>query len=157
MSHTGVMERRTIGWVLVAVQFALLVGLVLLPRREPSLLSLATGVPLIAAGIVLGLVAGRGLGRALTPTPVPIEGAGLRTDGLYAHVRHPIYSAVQLAVVGFVIAMGSWWTLAWALLILVFFAVKYRWEDRLLRAEYGDAWVVWAGRTGALVPRLPRP
>jgi len=149
------MTHRTTGWLLVALQFALLAILVLLPWREPTLLSLAVGVPIAAAGVVLGLSASRRLGRALTPTPVPIEGAGLRTDGVYAQVRHPIYSAVLLLALGFVIAVGSAWSVGCVLVLLVFFIVKSRWEDRLLHAEYGREWEDWAARTGALVPRLP--
>jgi protein-S-isoprenylcysteine O-methyltransferase Ste14 len=143
------------GWVLVAVQFALLAVLVLLPWRSPTLLSLAVGVPLAAAGILLGLLASRRLGSALTPTPVPIQGAGLRTDGVYASVRHPIYSAVLLLALGFIVAVGSWWTAAGGLVLLLFFVLKSRWEDRLLQAEYGAEWDAWAARTGALIPRRP--
>ena len=146
------MGRGTIGWALVVAQFALLVVLVLLPWRTPSGLSLIVGLVLIASGVALGLVAGRRLGRALTPTPVPISGAGLRTDGVYRYVRHPIYSAVLLGVLGFVVAAGSLWSLAWGVLILIFFWVKSRWEDTLLHEAYGDEWQRWAATTGALIP-----
>jgi protein-S-isoprenylcysteine O-methyltransferase Ste14 len=148
------MKRTTIGWTLVVLQFVLLVVLVLLPRRPPLPLPVVVGGLLVAAGVVLGLAAGRRLGAALTPTPVPITGAGLRTSGAYRYVRHPIYSAVLLAVLGYVIALGSGWGWAWAALIGVFFLVKSRWEDRLLHAEYGDEWAEWAARTGAIVPRI---
>lgn len=150
------MSRGVLGWALVGVQFVLLAVLVLLPHRPPTLLSLVIGVPLIAAGVVLGLLAGRRLGRALTPTPVPIADAGLRTDGVFAVVRHPIYSAILLAAAGFVIALGSWWTLGCAVVLLAFLGIKSRWEDSLLREQYGAEWVAWAARTGALVPRISR-
>lgn len=150
------MTRARLGWLLVVLQFVLLVVLVLLPHRPATLLSLAIGVPLIAAGLVLGLAASRRLGAALTPTPVPIADAGLRTSGVYSYVRHPIYSAILLAALGFTIALGSWWTLLGLVALVAFFAVKYRWEDRLLAQEYGTAWQDWAARTGALVPRPHR-
>ncbi len=156
MPDNGEMNRGTIGWTLVGVQFAMLVVLVLLPSRTPSLLSLAIGVPVAAAGAVLGLFAGRRLGRALTPTPVPISGAGLRTDGAYGSVRHPIYSAVLLMVLGYVIAIGSLASVVWAVAMLAFFMVKSRWEDRLLLAEYRAEWQDWARGTGRLVPRIGR-
>ena len=150
------MDRRTLGWLLVVVQFALLIVLVLLPRRPMALMPAILGLLLILAGVVLGLKASQRLGGALTPTPVPIGGAGLRTTGVYEHVRHPIYSAVLLAVLGYCLAIGSTWSWAWAAVILVFFWTKSRWEDRLLHEEYGAAWLAWARRTGALVPRLGR-
>lgn len=149
------MTRRTIGWALVALQFILLIALLLLPHRSPSLLGLAVGVPLIAAGAVLGFVALRHLGSALTPTPVPIEGAGLRTDGLYRWVRHPIYSAILLMALGYVVLMGTWWSVGGLVVLLLFFWGKSRWEDRLLREQYGAEWDSWAARTGALLPRRP--
>ncbi len=150
------MNRGVIGWLLVTVQFVLLVGLVLLPRESPTLLRMAIGVPLIAAGILLGLVAMRHLGTALTPTPVPIEGAGLRTDGAYRRVRHPIYSAVLLMAVGYATMMGSAWTWLGVGVLAVFFLVKSRWEDSLLAETYADDWAEWASRTGALLPRWRR-
>jgi protein-S-isoprenylcysteine O-methyltransferase Ste14 len=63
---------------------------------------------------------------------------------------------VLLAVLGYVVALGSWWSAAWAVMITGFFWAKSRWEDGLLEAEYGDPWRRWAARTGALVPRAPR-
>ena len=149
------MKRGAIGWLLVVMQFLLLLVLILLPWREPTVLSIAVGLVLVIAGGTLGLVAGRHLGRALTPTPVPIAGAGLRTDGAYRFVRHPIYSAVLLMVLGYVIAVGSLWTAGGALVLLVFFVLKSRWEDGLLREQYGEEWTAWAAHTGALLPRRP--
>ena len=148
------MKRGTVGWLLVVLQFVLLLVLILLPWRTPTALSIVVGLVLVVAGALLGLVAGRRLGRALTPTPVPISGAGLRTDGAYRFVRHPIYTAVLLMVAGYVIAVGSMWTAAGAVVLLGFFVLKSRWEDGLLREEYGEEWTAWAARTGALVPRL---
>lgn len=140
--------------MLVVLQFALLVLLVLVPRAEatPLRLALAT-VPLVAA-IVLGLWAGARLGSALTPTPVPITGATLRTDGPYARLRHPIYTAVLLAGFSFTVAFGSWWTLLMLSTLLAFFAVKARWEDSLLHDAHGSEWEEWSRRTGALLPRV---
>lgn len=148
------MKKSALGWLLVVVQFVLLLVLILLPWRSPSALSIVLGLVLAVAGALLGVMAGRHLGRALTPTPVPIVDAGLRTGGAYRFVRHPIYSAVLLMVLGYVIAIGTVWTAAGALVLLVFFVLKSRWEDGLLHEQYGDEWTVWAARTGALVPRL---
>lgn len=148
--------KNLLGWVLVALQFALLIALVLVPRREPEAIWVAVGGLLIGAGGAVGFSAFRALGSALTPTPVPIAGAGLRTEGIYARVRHPIYGAVLLLVFGYVIAFGSWWSLLVAVILVIFFAAKARWEDHLLAAAYGSNWVAWASTTGALIPRLRR-
>lgn len=148
------MSRNARGWSLVVIQGVLLVGLVLLPRRDLSPGWVVVGAALVLAGAALLVWAFQRLGNALTATPVPIEGAGLRTSGPYAWVRHPIYSALLLMVLGYLIACGSPWSWAWGVLIAAFFCGKSRWEDRLLADEYGAEWTQWSRATGALVPRL---
>jgi protein-S-isoprenylcysteine O-methyltransferase Ste14 len=155
-TKVGVGVQRIIGWGLVALQFALLIALVVVPRRDVQPIWLIVGGTMLLAGAVLGWFAFRALGRALTPTPVPIADAGLRTTGIYAHVRHPIYTAVLLMVFGYVIAIGSWWSAGIAGVLVVFFIVKSRWEDRLLAEVYGEEWSAWAARTQALIPWFAR-
>lgn len=147
-------SRRALGWVLVVLQFALLWLVIAVPHRAPAVASAAIGVLLVAAGVVTALWASRILGSAFTPTPVPIAGAGLRTTGAYRLVRHPIYSAILLAGAGFTLAVGTGWTLLALGVLASFFLAKSRWEDRLLREQYGDEWDAWARTTGALLPRV---
>jgi protein-S-isoprenylcysteine O-methyltransferase Ste14 len=64
-----------------------------------------------------------------------------------------MYAAVLLIVIGVLIAAGSIWGWAWGVVIAVFFLLKSRWEDSLLRREYGASWEEWAEATGGLVPR----
>lgn len=150
------MDRRNIGWSLVGLQIALFVVLALLPWRAPSVASLIAAIPVLALGLWLAVASFSSLGSALTPTPVPVVGAGLRTTGPYARVRHPIYTSVLLLVLAAVIFAGTWWSWGWSLVILTFLWLKSRWEDRLLAQEYGEQWLQWAQRTGALIPRRKR-
>ena len=150
------MNQRAVGWLLVAMQIVVFVVLALLPWRQPTTWSVLAAVPFLAVGGWLGFSAFRTLGTALTPTPVPITGAGLRTNGPYARVRHPIYTAVLSLTLAALILAGSWWSWAWGLVILLFFWSKSRWEDTLLAREYGVEWELWAQRTGALIPRRRR-
>jgi protein-S-isoprenylcysteine O-methyltransferase Ste14 len=150
------MSRGALGWLLVAVQAVLFVVLLLLPWRSPTLLWILAGIAVAAAGVVILLASFRRLGNALTPTPVPIDGAGLRTSGPYRFVRHPIYSGVLLVMLGFLIAFGGVLSWAWGVAIVLFFWGKSRWEDRLLHEAYGAEWATWASTTGALVPRLTK-
>ena len=145
------------GWFLVVVQATLLVLLVVVPRAPFSSLRLVAGLAIIALAALLGAWAGIRLGSALTPTPLPIPGAALRTDGPYALVRHPIYAAVLLAAVGYTLSLGSWWTVLVLAILTVFFVLKSRWEDRLLSEVHGEEWTSWARMTGALLPRRLTP
>lgn len=150
------MKHKTIGWFLVAIQIASYVVLALLPWRTPSFLSVALAIPFVVIGIWLGFTAFGALGTALTPTPVPVSGAGLRTHGPYARVRHPIYTSVLSLTLAALILAGTTWSWAWGGVIVVFFWSKSRWEDRLLAREYGAEWNAWARRTGAFIPRRRR-
>ncbi len=110
-------KQTAFGWLLVFVQVLIFLGFILLPWREPSALALIIGLILAAGGIAIAAVTFRSLGDALTATPVPRAGAALSTQGIFGVVRHPIYSGVLLALLGFVIAVGSWWSLGWWLAI----------------------------------------
>jgi protein-S-isoprenylcysteine O-methyltransferase Ste14 len=148
--------KHLVGWLLVVVQFALMAALFLLPRREASSESAMIGGALIVLSVLLGVLAFRSLGTALTPTPVPMKGAGLRTSGIYRSMRHPIYLSVLLFVFGYVIAVGSWGAVGVAASLVLFFVLKSRWEDQLLAAAHPGAWETWAQKTGAFGPAMRR-
>ncbi len=148
------MERRTIGWLLVAAQVVLILVLVLLPSGDawptPTWLEV-TGLAIGGLGAVWELVAALRLGERLTPTPVPRDGGQLRTDGPYAHVRHPIYTGVLLIVVGITLRSGSALVLALGLATIGFFHAKARFEEGLL-AERFPEYRTYASRTPRFVP-----
>ncbi|MFO7778520.1 MAG: isoprenylcysteine carboxylmethyltransferase family protein [Nitriliruptoraceae bacterium] len=148
------MDRRTIGWLLVAGQAALLGALVLSPMGElwptPSWLEW-TGLVLGALGGLWAIAAGLRLGDRLTPTPVPRDGGHLRTNGPYAHVRHPIYTGVLLIVVGLTLRSGSGLVLALAVVTVTFFHFKARFEEGLLAERYPE-YHSYAARTPRFVP-----
>ena len=123
------MSTRTAGWLWVAGQFTALGVLLFLPWRTPNPLLLSIGAVVALGGGFLGLATSRALGDAFTLSPVPIAGSGLRTTGVYSVIRHPMYAAVLLIVIGVLIAAGSIWGWAWGVVIAVFFLLKSRWEE----------------------------
>ncbi len=149
---------RTVGWVLVGVQALLLILFVLLPKRRglfapPDFLDVL-GIILMVGGIAIVLVSLMSLGAALTPTPVPQESAALRTQGIYSLVRHPVYSGILVAALGFTLAVGSiWQVLLWVALALFFYAKAF-WEDRLLAEKHGVAWFDYADHVSSFIPRF---
>lgn len=151
-------RNRRIGWALVAAQAVLLILLVVLPKRRslfapPDFLDVL-GINLMMAGLAIFLIALLNLGAALTPTPVPQDSAALRTSGIYSLVRHPIYSGILVAALGFTLAVGSiWQVLLWVALI-VFFYAKAFWEDRLLAEKHGVAWFDYADHVSSFIPRF---
>jgi protein-S-isoprenylcysteine O-methyltransferase Ste14 len=154
-------RNRRIGWALVAVQGVLLVLFLLLPKRRglfvpPDLLDVL-GIIVMIAGLAVLLIALLSLGSALTPTPVPQDGAVLRTEGIYAVVRHPIYVGILLAGFGFILAVGSMWQVVLWVALAVFFYAKAFWEDRLLAERHGVAWFDYADHVSGFIPRIRGP
>jgi len=149
------MSDRVVGWMFVIIQIAFLTALVLLPSAghwpTPSWLRTA-GLVLTVFGWILVVVAAIGLGRSLTPSPVPVKSGQLRTTGLYRYARHPIYTGVLAIVVGLVIPSANVLTAATGVATFVFFNAKAGWEEQRLRARYAD-YESYAAGTARFFPR----
>jgi protein-S-isoprenylcysteine O-methyltransferase Ste14 len=131
----------------VALQFLLLAILVVVavvdrngwPEQYRAVLR-TIGVLALAGGTIVAVFAVTGLGSALTAVPAPLPGHRLRTDGVYAHVRHPIYSALLLLALGTTLLSSPVGLLVTAALAVLLDAKRRVEEDFLTRAypEYVD-------------------
>jgi len=91
------------GAVWVWGQFALIAAILALgivPPIWPEALRI-TGFLMLLVGIGFAIWAGRTLGSALTPYPRPSEQATLVERGPYGLVRHPMYLAGVLVLLGY--------------------------------------------------------
>jgi protein-S-isoprenylcysteine O-methyltransferase Ste14 len=148
-------------WSLVAVQLVLLAGLVWCPGERawsvPGWLA-AVAVVMIAVAAVLALAGAVRLGPGLTASPLPSAAAELRTTGVYACVRHPIYTGLLLGGAG-VVLLGGRLTRVWVWLALLALLWSKTWlEERKLAARF-PGYRDYATRTPRLIPdpRLNRP
>jgi len=111
------------------------------------------GVVAAVSGGLLALWSARTLGGSLTPLPRPRDDSVLVVTGPYRWVRHPIYSALVLAALGW----GVFWKDPVALVLVaalvVVFGFKTRLEERWLVLRYPD-YPEYRTRTGRLFPRL---
>jgi protein-S-isoprenylcysteine O-methyltransferase Ste14 len=117
-----------------------------------------SGALLFAAGIWLLWRSHADLGRAWSAIAEIQVGQKLVTDGVYRHVRHPMYSAHLLWGLGQVLLLQNWvvgpsMLAAQALLM----AVRLPREERLLLTEFGESYRAYKQRTGLFFPRLRRP
>ncbi len=102
-------------WLFVAVQFALLAAVLLLPAGDDWTLAswadrsaLAAQITPQIAGVIVLVVGLVNLGRSLTPLPTPVLHGELRVEGMYRWVRHPIHRAIMLPAVGAACAPRAW-------------------------------------------------
>ena len=96
------------------------------------------GAGLLVAGAVFGLAGLAALGRGTTPLPKPADGARLVQSGIYAWVRHPLYTSVMLASLGWALVWQSGPAFTAALMQIPFFHAKARREERWLRERFPD-------------------
>ncbi len=76
--------------------------------------------------------------------------------GAFSYVRHPIYLAALLAYLG--TTLSSLFLLSFALLIPIFVFYNYiaSYEEKLLKARFGEVYREYKRRTGKWVPRVGR-
>jgi protein-S-isoprenylcysteine O-methyltransferase Ste14 len=98
---------------------------------------LVLGLAVGGAGAVLFGWGIASLGASLTPYPRPHEGGTLRAEGVYAHVRHPIYGGVLLMALGWSLALSPLALAATAILWLLL-ELKARHEESLLLERYPE-------------------
>ena len=141
-------------WTLVAIQFALIVALILIPTGTLYTLGPALTVVsmvLVGAGIVIGMLAGARLGGSLTPSPIPKATGELATSGIYRLVRHPIYSALLLIGLGLAIRGASVWHALVLVGLILLLQVKARAEEAMLFKKF-QGYASYAARVGRFVP-----
>jgi protein-S-isoprenylcysteine O-methyltransferase Ste14 len=128
------------GWV--ALQLVIFLAGVAGGLRGPRwpgarALRVATGLTLLAYGLVLFTAGSARLGRLLTPFPRPRRAGELRSGGAYGLVRHPIYGGVFLISFAWAL-LSSPLALLPALLTLPFFELKRHREEAWLREQHPD-------------------
>jgi len=75
-------------------------------------------------------------------------------SGPYAHVRHPIYTGILLAIAGTAIMTGEWRGLLALVLAAVSLGLKARREETLMISVFGTQYQRHRQDTGFLLPRL---
>jgi protein-S-isoprenylcysteine O-methyltransferase Ste14 len=110
------------------------------------------GAPLVAMGAWVGLAALRMHGRKLTPLPEPNPALGLQRTGVYAVIRHPMYTGLLLSAFGLAILAQKPLAIAAAGALTAFFNLKAREEERRLRRCYPD-YADYQRATGRFLPR----
>lgn len=79
----------------------------------------------------------------------------ITTTGLYSVVRHPLYLANLIMWLGIALFVHVWWLVV--LIALAAWLYNERLmlaEEEMLRTKFGTAYVEWAARTPAFLPRL---
>jgi len=111
------------------------------------------GQILFYSGIVIAIWAAILLGPNLTPLPKPKPSGQLIQTGLYKLVRHPIYFGVILVSFGWAGIEQTIYTLVLAFILLIFFELKSRQEERWLTQKFFE-YDVYKQNTKKLIPYI---
>ncbi|HNB53800.1 MAG TPA: protein-S-isoprenylcysteine O-methyltransferase [Anaerolineales bacterium] len=120
----------------------------------PAWLSWIGMVPLVG-GIWLLFRAHADLGHNWTPTLQIVEGHKLVTQGVYKHLRHPIYAAIWLTGVAQLLMLGNWMVgPACLVLFLPVFLVRVPREEKMMLDQFGEAYRAYMQRVGGVIPKF---
>jgi protein-S-isoprenylcysteine O-methyltransferase Ste14 len=130
-------------------------GAMLDPLSPLALGEAAVIALLMAASVALFVWASRTMGRNWSVVARTRSDHELVTTGPFAHVRHPIYSAMALLLLALAIGLGNEWRL---IVTLPLYALgtwlRIAEEEKLLRAAIGPAYDANAARVKRFAPGL---
>ena len=114
--------------------------------RGYSIVFLVVGISLILCGIFLWVSGARIIDKAF-------DNGTLLTNGVYAFVRHPMYSGFIVFIApGVAICFRSWLLLTPSVLAYVVFRILIREEDAYLEGKFGQTFRDYKARANAIVP-----
>lgn len=108
---------------------------------------------LMVAGLVLRWVAILTLGRFFTVDVAVHSDQPVVDSGLYRLMRHPSYTGLMIAFLGFGVYFGNWLSLAGLLLPIALGVLnRVAKEERALLASIGPAYAAYCERTKRFIP-----
>jgi protein-S-isoprenylcysteine O-methyltransferase len=139
--------------IFVASSASLRAGVVGLFEFPPSDLIPVLAVAFFSAGLALRWWAIVTLGRFFTVDVVVEKDHEVVERGPFCWVRHPSYTGVLLAFVGWAITLWNWVAMA-VVLVPIFFAFVRRMnvDEQALRGALGERYEQYMKRTKRLVP-----
>jgi protein-S-isoprenylcysteine O-methyltransferase Ste14 len=149
--------RRSRQYAVAQSLIVIMFGATALLVREPPLFTsrfgAGLGEALCVAGLVVMAFAFSALRGVIQVAPEPKAGGHLVTTGIYHWLRHPIYTAIVTLVIGLVLRKPTLWLAIAAVVLIAFFFVKTRFEERLLAARYPQ-YAEYRKRSWGLIPGL---
>jgi protein-S-isoprenylcysteine O-methyltransferase Ste14 len=112
------------------------------------------GAWLTLAGVLFAVWARATIGKDWSAEVQIKEGHELIRSGPYAHIRHPIYTGILLAVAGSALSIGEYRALIALAIMCIGFARKAKKEESFLAAQFGPAFAEHRRRTGFFLPRF---
>jgi protein-S-isoprenylcysteine O-methyltransferase Ste14 len=124
---------------------------------DPPAAVAGVGLVLALVRFAATLAAQTGMGPSWRIGVDSAERTALVTDGIFAHVRNPIFTAMVAAQAGIVLMVPTWVSAAALAALAAAVQLQVRTaEEPYLLTTHGDAYAAYAARTGRFVPGVGR-
>ena len=142
-----------ITWVILPLCWSL--GLISIAQIQlPAFLKLI-GLISMTSGVTLTYYAHKHLDLNWSAVAEIRSGHSLVTNGVYRYIRHPMYSAFFLLVIGILLATSNLFVGPLALTACaILYANRVSKEETMLLSEFGDEYLVYSKSTGRLIPKI---
>ena len=111
------------------------------------------GAVLAFLGVWIFYLSHRDLGRQWSFSLEIRESHKLITKGIYARVRHPMYSSLFLMAVSQWLLIGNWLVApAYFITYTILYVIRIDREEVMLIEEFGQDYVDYTKKTGRLIP-----
>jgi len=124
------------------------------PVFPQTFASAAIGVAFTWIGIAIALWARWHLGQYWSARVTLKEDHKLIRTGPYAHLRHPIYSGLELAAVGGTLAIDEWRCVVGVGFIVLGYWIKAKKEESMLALQFGEVFEEHCRHTGFQIPKF---
>ncbi len=113
------------------------------------------GTAVFAMSLVLLWRSHADLGRNFSPILQINQEQSLVTDGIYRHIRHPMYTAHILWSIAQGMLLENWLA-GWAFLVvsMPLYITRMPKEERMMLDQFGEQYRQYISRTGRIIPRL---
>lgn len=122
---------------------------------QPSVIQVALGTLAAIGAVVLFRLTHKALGKMWSVSLDIREEHKLVTEGIYRHVRHPMYSAFWLMALAQALLIPN---LLAGLAGLVGFGILFAWrlgdEERMMEATFGEEYRAYSARTARIIPGI---
>ncbi len=149
---------RTKGRILAVIQFTLLFLIAVfafientfLERNYSSFIYIISLI-LLVSGLASAVFTLTEFKQYMTPNPVPLDNAQLRTGGIYSVVRHPMYLSVILLIIGGTLFLRAYCTLVFDAAAIIFLLFKIGFEEKMLCEKYPE-YPAYRMKTKKIIP-----
>jgi protein-S-isoprenylcysteine O-methyltransferase Ste14 len=112
------------------------------------------GLLFFSIGVAVRIAALKSLGEHFSAYVTLQPNHRLVQDGIYAHIRHPLYLSLLLIPTGIALVFASWLALPILILAALFILDRIRKEERLLAEHFGVEFEYYRTRISILIPFL---